>query len=310
MVISTATPDAADDVRQWTQELARDPSSEAFLPLAETLRVRGQLEPACQVASRGVARHPHNPRARDLLARILVDRGELRAAFDEWSIVLQLAPSHLGAIKGMAFVRFQQGMLDEAERLLLLAKARGGERDTAISAAISTVRRTGGPAAPAHPPAAPDAGSLSPRVSGGLSFRSFVSDIASAVAQHVDPKKVKVAEAVAFWSGQGYRTTALERLLQQGESQADYEKALRDFAGVVERLRELEGRVIAADPAMGHNAVFRDPGQLATAEALATRVFGRAAPPSQRAADGFFLDHEKVVWHWPDLGARLTEDVR
>jgi hypothetical protein len=22
------------------------------------------------------------------------------------------------------------------------------------------------------------------------------------------------------------------------------------------------------------------------------------------------LDHEKTVWHWPDIGSRLTEDVR
>ena len=26
--------------------------------------------------------------------------------------------------------------------------------------------------------------------------------------------------------------------------------------------------------------------------------------------DGFFLDDEKVVWEWPDLAARLIEDVR
>ncbi|MGH7677167.1 MAG: hypothetical protein ACRENU_01795 [Gemmatimonadaceae bacterium] len=310
MVLSTATYAETDDVRQWTQELARDPSSEAYLPLAETLRVRGQLEPACQVATRGVARHPHNPQARDLLARIFVDRGELRAAFDEWSIVLQLAPAHVGAIKGMAFVRFQQGMLDEAERLLLLARTHGGDADTGITAAIRTVRRTGAPAgAPAAEPQ-PAQGMRAPRGSGGMSFRTFVSDIATAVAQHVDPNKVKVAEAVAFWAGQGYRTGSLERLLERGESEAGHEKALRHFAGVVERLRELEGRVIAADPALGRSDVFRDPEQLAAAEELSNRVFGRAAPPSQRAGDGFFLDHEKVVWHWPDLRARLTEDVR
>ena len=26
--------------------------------------------------------------------------------------------------------------------------------------------------------------------------------------------------------------------------------------------------------------------------------------------DGFFLDDEKVVWEWPDLAARLIEEVR
>jgi hypothetical protein len=39
---------------------------------------------------------------------------------------------------------------------------------------------------------------------------------------------------------------------------------------------------------------------------------GAAAPgaPDVRAADDFFLDDEKVVWHLPDLGARLIEDLR
>ena len=31
--------------------------------------------------------------------------------------------------------------------------------------------------------------------------------------------------------------------------------------------------------------------------------------PNVRAADTFFLDDEKIVWHWPDLGARLIEDL-
>jgi hypothetical protein len=287
----TTTRAGSDDVRQWSQELARDPSSEAFLPLAETLRVQGQLDRACQVATRGVASHPHNPKARDLLARILVDRGELVAAFEEWSIVLQLAPSHVGAIKGMAFVRFQQGMLAEAERLLVLANTQAVSPDLGITAAIDTIRAT-------------------PRESGGITFRSFVSDIASAVALHVDPRKVKVAEAVTFWGGQGYKTAALECLLEHQSSELDHEKALRGYAATVERLRELEGRVIASDSALGRNDVFRDPERLAEAEALATRVIARGASATHRAADEFFLDHEKVVWHWPDLGARLTEDVR
>jgi hypothetical protein len=29
-----------------------------------------------------------------------------------------------------------------------------------------------------------------------------------------------------------------------------------------------------------------------------------------RGEDTFFLDDEKVVWEWPDLAARLIEEVR
>lgn len=131
----------ADDLRLWSQELAGDPSSLAFLPLAETLRRRGQLELARKVAARGLERHPHNPDAHDQLARIHADAGELQAAYDEWVLVLRLVPGHVGAIKGMAFIRFQQGELEEAERLLVSAQGDAGDAD--ISAAIRTVRRSG-----------------------------------------------------------------------------------------------------------------------------------------------------------------------
>jgi tetratricopeptide (TPR) repeat protein len=131
----------ADEVRLWSDELARDPSSLVFLPLAETLRRQGQLELARKVASRGLERHPQNPDAHDQLARIHADRGDLQAAFDEWDMVLKLVPGHVGAIKGMAFIRFQQGRLDEAEQLLMQAQTKMQDAD--ISAAIDTVRKSG-----------------------------------------------------------------------------------------------------------------------------------------------------------------------
>lgn len=132
----------ADEVRLWSDELARDPSSLVFLPLAETLRRQGQLDLAGKVATRGLERHPHNPDAHDLLARIHADNGDLQAAFDEWDMVLRLVPGHVGAIKGMAFIRFQQGRHEEAERLLV--QAQGHTHDSDITAAIDTVRRSSG----------------------------------------------------------------------------------------------------------------------------------------------------------------------
>ncbi|HJQ21138.1 MAG TPA: tetratricopeptide repeat protein [Gemmatimonadaceae bacterium] len=132
----------ADDVRVWSDELARDPSSLVFLPLAETLRRQGQLDVARKVAIRGLERHPHNPDAHDQLARIQADRGDLQAAFDEWEMVLRLVPGHVGALKGMAFVRFQQGRLQEAEELLV--QAQGVEEDGDVTAAIDTIRRSSG----------------------------------------------------------------------------------------------------------------------------------------------------------------------
>jgi len=65
----------ADDIRALTAQLARDPSSLVFLPLAETLRRRGQLESALTVAQQGAARFPEMAGAWDLVARIRSDRG-------------------------------------------------------------------------------------------------------------------------------------------------------------------------------------------------------------------------------------------
>jgi predicted regulator of Ras-like GTPase activity (Roadblock/LC7/MglB family) len=132
----------ADDVRRWSDELARDPASLVFLPLGETLRRQGQLDLALKIAVRGLERHSHNTDAHDLLARIAVDRGELQRAFDEWDMVLRLTPVHIGALKGMAFVRFQQGNRAEAERYLQRAAEQGGG-DSEVMAALANLQRAG-----------------------------------------------------------------------------------------------------------------------------------------------------------------------
>ena len=130
----------SDEIRRLSDELARDPSSLVFLQLGEALRKTGQLDLAMKVALRGLERHAHNADAHDLLARICVDRGELERAIDEWDMVLRLAPSHVGAQKGMGYVLFKQGRLEEAEQHLSGA-ASGDRTDPAISTALRMVRR-------------------------------------------------------------------------------------------------------------------------------------------------------------------------
>jgi Flp pilus assembly protein TadD len=104
----------SDDIRGWSDTLARDPSSVVFLQLGEALRRQGQRDVALQVALRGLERHPHLAEAHDLLARIAADEGDLQRAFDEWDMVLRLSPRAAGALKGMGFVRYRQGELAEA----------------------------------------------------------------------------------------------------------------------------------------------------------------------------------------------------
>ena len=130
----------ADDVRRWSDELARDPNSLVFLELGETLRRQRLLDVAHKIALRGVERHPRNADAHDLIARIAVDRGDLQTARERWTTVLQLVPGHAGALKGMGYLSFQQGRLTEAEQYLSnVAVTDGDER---VTSALATVRRT------------------------------------------------------------------------------------------------------------------------------------------------------------------------
>jgi tetratricopeptide (TPR) repeat protein len=129
----------SDEIRRWSEELARDPASMVFVPLGDALRRRGQLEPALKVATRGLERHPYDADAHDLLARIHADRGELERAMDEWSVALRVAPHHAGALKGMGFACFQSGRAAEAERYLVAAVA-ADPGDPTIDAALSRLR--------------------------------------------------------------------------------------------------------------------------------------------------------------------------
>ena len=138
----------ADDIRRLSDELARDPGSRVFVPLGEALRKQGQLDLALKVTLRGLERHPHFPDGHDLLARIWVDRDELLRAFDEWDMVLRLAPGHPSALRGMGFVSYQLGRLPEAEQYLGAALA-AGDRDEGIATALANVRSAQGRPGPA-----------------------------------------------------------------------------------------------------------------------------------------------------------------
>ncbi|MGH7663600.1 MAG: roadblock/LC7 domain-containing protein [Gemmatimonadaceae bacterium] len=113
----------ADEIRRLSEAMARDPGSLAFLQLGEALRRRGQLDMAGKVVVRGLERHPYLAEGHDLLARISIDAGDLERAFDEWDAVRKIAPEHIGALKGMGFVCFRQGRLQEAEQYLANALA-------------------------------------------------------------------------------------------------------------------------------------------------------------------------------------------
>jgi chromosomal replication initiator protein len=189
-------------------------------------------------------------------------------------------------------VRFQGGVIEE---LATLEFGNIRELQGALNKLIATQTLGGDQVRPeqiramfAQPVTPRHSTPLGPRITGrnpSLDFQSFLGEIANTVAAHVDPWKLKVAESVAYWNGAGYRTAMLERLLQNAGPETNFEAALRDFNAAVDKLRELEGRATAVDPALGASEVFRDPERVTEAEALAGRaVAGVTPPPGPEAA--------------------------
>lgn len=130
----------------------------------------------------------------------------------------------------------------------------------------------------AERPSAPVAAPVG--VGGGMGeFASFLSDIASAVTQHVESWRSRVSETVAHWTREGYRTAALESLLDEPEAPPHWEAVLRGFVAVIERLQALEAQAVAIDPALAGHASFRDPERVLDAEQLMERTLASAAPP-------------------------------
>ncbi|HUF27118.1 MAG TPA: DnaA/Hda family protein [Gemmatimonadaceae bacterium] len=115
-------------------------------------------------------------------------------------------------------------------------------------------------------------------------FLSFVSGIATTVAQSVEPWKVRLGEAMAYWSGEGYRTAVFERAIEKRRA-PDVEGMIGVFNAAVERLRALEAEATAIDSALGGLDVFRDAERVADAELLVEQArTGQMPPPGPSAA--------------------------
>jgi predicted regulator of Ras-like GTPase activity (Roadblock/LC7/MglB family) len=110
-----------ETIRRWSEELARNPDSLAFLRLAEELRGRRELDEARAVALRGLERHPYLADAHDMLARVHADAGDAERARDEWEMAVRIDPRHLPALKGLGFLAWRRRDLVGADRYLRAA---------------------------------------------------------------------------------------------------------------------------------------------------------------------------------------------
>ena len=114
---------APADLQRWSDEVARDPASLAFLPLARAYRRMGQRPAALQLCLRGLRHYPSHAEAHGLLALLYLENDQRQHAADEWSVVLRLDPDNFDALRGLGFCYLQQDQLSRARQTLERAAA-------------------------------------------------------------------------------------------------------------------------------------------------------------------------------------------
>ncbi|MEX0912345.1 MAG: tetratricopeptide repeat protein [Gemmatimonadota bacterium] len=110
-------------LHQWQEEVARDPGSDAFVPLADLYRVQGRADVAMRVCHRGLERQPEHVEGHYLLGLIYRETDDPTRSYDEWDIALGLDPGHRAARRAIAFLCLERGDTAEAERHLRRALA-------------------------------------------------------------------------------------------------------------------------------------------------------------------------------------------
>jgi tetratricopeptide (TPR) repeat protein len=142
---------APADLQRWSEEVARDSTSLAFLPLARAYRKQGKRDAALRLCVRGLEHHPAHVDGHALLAILYFESGHRLKAYDEWSMVLTLDPDNFDALRGMGFYYLEQNDNRAALRHLERAAALKSN-DPAVGEALRIIRERLEPAAPEPAP--------------------------------------------------------------------------------------------------------------------------------------------------------------
>ncbi len=172
----SATP---AQIRAWSEEVARDPGTLAFLPLAEAYRQAGRRDAALRLCLRGLERNPTNVEAHYLLGLLYREGGEPVKAFDEWDMALSLDPEHAGARREIGLVCAERGEWGSALRHLERAAAANPADEDVRDALARSRAQSGEPPAPSPPPAgpaAPPAPAPAPWDAAQAEFRSLTAE--------------------------------------------------------------------------------------------------------------------------------------
>ena len=156
---------------------------------------------------------------------------------------------------------------DEARRMV------GGETQRTEKTQMTQMSIGGDESQPGSSPS-----SASSASSASLSeFEDFLSEITATVTEQVDAWRTKVGAAILRWEGEGYRTNRLEALLER-EMISDPEAVIREFESDVARLSAMRAEAAAIAPDLAGSPLFRDPGNMAAAEAELQRTRDGAHP--------------------------------
>lgn len=150
--MSAATP---VQVRQWSEEVAADPGSLSFLPLARAYREQGRGPAALKLCVRGLERHPDNVEAHHLLGLLYREAGDELRAFDEWDIALALDADHAPSRREIGLSAHARGEWALAVRHLERALEHDAFDPEVRSALEDAWARSSGGAAPRAEAAAP-----------------------------------------------------------------------------------------------------------------------------------------------------------
>ncbi|HEX6367398.1 MAG TPA: tetratricopeptide repeat protein [Longimicrobium sp.] len=196
--MSAATP---AQVRQWSEEVAADRASLAFLPLAAAYREQGRHDAALKLCIRGLEKHPDHVEAHYLLGLLYREGGEELKAFDEWDIALALDPDHAGSRREIGLIAYARGDYPVAVRHLeksLANEAFDQEVRTALEDAWARSRGGGGPSAPPASAPPPPAAAPAPPTAPAVRMETAPAAPAPAVAAPPAPAPAGSADGTHF----------------------------------------------------------------------------------------------------------------
>jgi tetratricopeptide (TPR) repeat protein len=132
---------AADDaaqaaaIRRHEERLTRDPSSLAFAPLADAYRKVGRTQEAIRLCREGLDRFPHYTTARLILAKALLDEGQVDEASAALEAIVAAGGRDAEAHRMLGELHRKAGRLEPAlGHLEQAARLDPGDRESRLAA--------------------------------------------------------------------------------------------------------------------------------------------------------------------------------